>query len=135
MNDMQQQGTLKFSDLNLHIKTEPSIDQSLIVWRGGLSLPNVLKSCMDAENSGRTFWTELGKLHKVSVFCSQNGGSPFMEFCFIYINAMQKYDCMPPGNLPIRELPDFCKRVHLKWQIKDFIRGSWLDQRATSVRF
>ena len=43
MNDMQQQGTLKFSDLNLHIKTESSLDQSLIVWRRGLSLSNVLK--------------------------------------------------------------------------------------------
>ena len=56
-----------------------------------------------------------------------------MEFCFIYINAMQKYDCMPLGNLTIREHPDFCKRVHLKLQIKAFLRGSWLDKRATSV--
>ena len=128
----QKEGTLKCSDLNSHVKTENSINDSLIVWRRALSQPEILTSCMNAENKGNSFWTDLGKLFKTTQRCSDDGmDKEFVVFCFKLINHMHSIDAIS-SSLGVRDIPDLVKRMHLKYKIKNMLRGSWLDCKPMS---
>ena len=131
LTEHQKQGVLKISDLNLHAKSENSVEQALAVWRRGLQIGSVMQSCIAAESKGGSFWTELAKIHKFTLAASQHSPE-FVSFCFDYVNLL--YSCGDDSlkGLGVREIPDLVKKLKVKYDLKLFLNGGWLDKRGTT---